>query len=146
MVVVATESHLVSLRQTLQAQGVDVATVVDEGRYIPLSVAETLSTFMIDGLPDRVGILRVVTDLIRTATKAVKRKHRSVSACGEYAPSLWGERSAEEAIQVEQLWDEIARTYGVDILCGYLSDSLHADKDTHTFQKIRAEHSGVYQE
>jgi hypothetical protein len=55
VVVVAIESHLVSLRQTLQARGADVATVVDEGRYIPLSVAETLSTFMVDGLPDRVA-------------------------------------------------------------------------------------------
>jgi DNA-binding NarL/FixJ family response regulator len=146
VVVVATESHLVSLRQTLQAQGVDVATVVDEGRYIPLSVAETLSTFMVDGLPDRVRFLRVAGDLIEIASKAVNGKHRGVSACGECAPTLLGERSVEAAIQVEQLWDEVARTYGVDILCGYSSGSFPGDKDSHVFQKIRAEHSGVYQE
>jgi CheY-like chemotaxis protein len=146
VVVVATELHLVSLRQTLRAQGVDVATVVDEGRYIPLSIAETLSTFMVDGLPDRVRFLKVAGDLIRTAAKAVNGKHRGVSACGECAPTLWGQSSAEAAIQVEQLWDEVARTYGVDILCGYSSGSFHGDKDSHIFQKIRAEHSGVYQE
>jgi DNA-binding NarL/FixJ family response regulator len=146
VVVVATELHLVSLRQTLQAQGVDVATVVDEGRYIPLSIAETLSTFMVDGLPDRVRFLKVAGDLIRTTAKAVNGKHRGVSACGECAPTLWGQSSAEAAIQVEQLWDEVARTYGVDILCGYSSGSFHGDKNSHIFQKIRAEHSGIYQE
>lgn len=146
VVVVVTESHHVRLRQTLQEQGVDVATVVDEGRYIPLSVAETLSTFMVDGLPNRVRFMRVAGDLIRTATKVVNGKHGGVSACGECAPTLWGERSAEAAIQVEQLWDEVARTYGVDILCGYLSGSFHGDEDSHIFQKIRAEHSDLYQQ
>ena len=145
VVVVATESHLVSLRRTLQAQGVDVAAVVEQGVYIALDVEEVLSTFMVNGLPDRVRFLRVASDLIRTATKAVNGKHRGVSACGECAPTLWGERSAEAAIQVEQLWDEVAKTYGVDILCGYSSGSFHGDKDSHVFQKIRAEHSGVYQ-
>jgi DNA-binding NarL/FixJ family response regulator len=145
VLVVATESHLVSLRQTLQAQGVHVATVVDEGRYIPLSVAETLSTFMVDGLPDRVRFLKVARDLMRTAAKAVNGKRRGVSACGECAPTLWGQRSAEAAIQVEQLWDEVARTYGVDILCGYSSGAFHGDKDSHIFQRIRAEHSSLYQ-
>jgi DNA-binding NarL/FixJ family response regulator len=146
VVVVATESHLVSLRQALQAQGVDVAAVVNEGRYIPLNVVETLATFMVDGLPDRVRFQRVASDLIRTATRAVNGKHRGVSACGECAPTLLGERSVAAAIQVEQLWDEVARTYGVDILCGYSSGSFDGDKDSHIFQKVRAEHSGVYQE
>jgi CheY-like chemotaxis protein len=146
VVVVATAPHLVSLQQTLQAQGVGLAAAVQRGVYVALDVEEVLSTFMVNGLPDRVRFLRVASDLIRTATKAVNGKHRGVSACGECAPTLWGERSAEAAIQVEQLWDEVAKTYGVDILCGYSSGSFHGDKDSHVFQKIRAEHSGVYQE
>jgi DNA-binding NarL/FixJ family response regulator len=146
VVVVATESHLVNLRRTLQAQGVDVPAAVEQEVYIALNVGEVLSTFMVGGLPDRVRFLSVASDLIRTATKAVNGKHRGVSACGECAPTLWGERSAEAAIQVEQLWDEVARTYGVDILCGYSSGSFHGDKDSYIFQKIRAEHSSVYDE
>lgn len=146
VVVVATESHLVSLRQTLQAQGVGLAAAVQQGVYIALDVEEVLSTFMINSLPDRVRFLRVASDLITTAAKAANGKHRGVSACGECAPTLWGEGSAEAAIQVEQLWDEVARTYGIDILCGYSSGSFHGDKDSHIFQKIRAKHSGFYQE
>jgi DNA-binding NarL/FixJ family response regulator len=146
VVVVATAPHLVSLQQTLQAQGVGLAAAVQRGVYVALDVEEVLSTFMVDGLPDRVRFLRVASDLIRTATKAVNGKPRCVSACGECAPTLWGERSPEAAIQVEQLWDEVARTRGVDILCGYSSGSFHGDKDSHIFQKIRAEHSGVYKE
>jgi len=145
VIAVATESHLVGLRQTLQAQGVDLATAIENGVYIPLDIAETLSTFMVDGLPNRDRFLKVASDLIRAAAKTVNGKNRGVSACGECAPTLWAKRSAEAAIQVEQLWDEVARTHGVDILCGYSSSGFHGDEDSLIFQRICAEHSAIHQ-
>src|ERR1700730_2338082 len=42
VVVVATASHLVSLRQTLQAQGIHLAAAVQQGVYIALDVEEVL--------------------------------------------------------------------------------------------------------
>jgi CheY-like chemotaxis protein len=145
-IVVATESHRVSLRKILQAHGVDVAIAVEEGRYIPLSVAETLSAFMVDGMPDPVRFAKVASDLISRAAKTVNGKHRRVSACGECAPSLWAKGMAEAAIRTEQLWDDVARTHGVDILCAYPVHSFHADENSKTFQRICAVHSTVYQD
>jgi hypothetical protein len=130
----------------LQAQGVHVATVVDEGRYIPLSVAETLSTFMVDDIPDPIRFAKVADDLIGKAAEVVNEKHRRVSACGECAPGLWARGMAEAAIRLEQLWDEVARTYGIDILCGYPVNSFHGDENKQIFQRVCAEHSTVYQD
>ena len=100
---VATESHRKSLLQRLQAQGVDVAAAIEQGRYIPLDVADTLSTFMVNDLPDPARFFRVVGDLIAAAAKAAKGKQSRVAICGECASILWAQGKADAAIQVEQL-------------------------------------------
>jgi CheY-like chemotaxis protein len=145
-IVVATESHRVSLREILQARGVDVATAVREGRYVPLSVAETLSAFMVGDMPDPIRFAKVARDLLSRAAKTVNGKPRRVSACGECAPSLWAKGMTEAAIRTEQLWDDVARTSGVDIFCGYPVNSFRGDENSKIFQRICKVHSTVYQD
>jgi CheY-like chemotaxis protein len=55
VIVVATESHQTSLLQRLQEHGVNIAATIERGRYVPLDVAETLSTFIVNDLPDPVN-------------------------------------------------------------------------------------------
>ena len=52
VIVVATESHQKSLLQRLQEHEVNITAAMEEGRYLPLDVAETLATFMVNELPD----------------------------------------------------------------------------------------------
>jgi hypothetical protein len=142
-IAVATEPHRESLLSQLQAEGLDMAAVIAEGRYIPLDAADTLSTFMVNGLPDPVRFLNVAGDLIVGAAKAVNGDSARVTACGECAPLLWAQGNVEAAIQLEHLWDEIARAQRVDILCGY-SLRIGSGMDSHTFERICAEHSAVH--
>jgi CheY-like chemotaxis protein len=143
-IVVATESHRDSLVERLKAQGLDMDAAIRQGTYIPLDVAKTLSTFMVGDMPDPDRFFEVVGDLIRTAAKAGKSAHPRIAACGECAPLLWAEGKADAAIRVEQLWDQIATTYEVDILCGYALSSFHGEEDEQVFQSICAEHSAVF--
>src|SRR5215469_3795215 len=53
-IVVATESHRKSLLSELQTAGLDMTAAIEESRYIPLDAADTLSTFMVNGMPDPV--------------------------------------------------------------------------------------------
>jgi hypothetical protein len=53
-------------------------------------------------------------------------------------------RIAEAAIQVEKLGNQLAKTYDVDILCGYSLGSVQGGMNRHIFQRIRAEHSAVH--
>jgi DNA-binding NarL/FixJ family response regulator len=144
VIVVATESHRGSLLPRLQAHGLDIGAAMEQGRYISLDAADTLSTFMVNDQPDPVRFLKVAGDLVVAAAKAAKGEHPRVAACGECAPFLWAQRNAEAAIRVEDLWNEIAKTYYVDILCGYPLGSFHAEQDSHIFQRICAEHSAVH--
>jgi len=143
VIVVATESHRKSLLQRLQAHGVDSAAAIEQGRYIPLDVAETLSTFMVNDLPDPVRFFKIAGDLIVEAAKAAKGKHPRVAACGECAPALWAQGKADAAIQLERLWDRIAKTHDVDILCGYVLNSFQHEQESHIYERICAEHSAV---
>ena len=143
-IVVATESHRDRLLPRLQAAGLDIAAAVVQGCYISLNAADTLSTFMVNDLPDPLRFFKVVGDLILSAANAAKGEHPRVAACGECAPLLWAQGKAEAAIRVEQLWDQIAKTYDIDILCAYPSRSFHREEDSQIFQRICAEHSAVY--
>ena len=144
VIVVATESHRQSLLPRLQAYGLDIGAAIEQGRYISSDAAETLSTFMVNDLPDPAKFAKVVGDRIVKAAKAVTVKNARVAACGECAPLLWAQGNAEAAIRLEHLWDEIAKSNGVDILCGYSLGSVQGGMDSRVFQQICAEHSAVY--
>jgi DNA-binding NarL/FixJ family response regulator len=141
VIIVATESHRDSLFLRLQADDLDIGAALEQGRYISLDAAETLSTFMVNGLPDPARFLKVTSDLIVEAAKAVKGEQARVSACGECAPLLWAQGKADAAIRLEHLWDEIAKSYGVDVLCGYPLASFQGGFGSYIFDKICAEHS-----
>ncbi len=109
VVVVATQSHRDALFQRLLADGLDVTAAVDQGRYIPLDVADTLATFMVNDVPDPVQFREVTSALLAAAKNAARGKQPHVAACGECAPLLWRRGMADAAVRLEGLWDEIAK-------------------------------------
>ena len=144
VIVVATESHRDGLLPRLQAHGLDIGAAIEQDRYISLDAAETLSTFMVNDQPDPVRFLKVAGDLIVEAAKAVKGEYARVAACGECAPLLWAQGNAEAAIRLEHLWDDIAKTYGVAVLCGYPLGSFQGGMGSHIFDKLCAVHSAFH--
>ena len=143
-IVVATELHRENLLFELQSEGLDIDAAIKEGRYIPLDAADTLSMFMINGMPDPVKFLELLGDLIVTATEAAKGEHPSVSIFGECVHLLWTEGNPEAAIQMEKLGNKLTKIHAVDILCGYSLANGVSEMDSHTFEQICAEHSVVH--
>ncbi len=142
-IVVATKSHLDALALRLKTQGLDVDGATQRGTFIQMDVAKTLSTFMINDMPDVARFFGAVRGLIEAAAKAAKPEHRVV-ACGECSPLLWMQGKPDAAIRLEQLWDNVGKTFEMDILCGYALSSFHGEEDQHVFRSICAEHSAVY--
>jgi DNA-binding NarL/FixJ family response regulator len=142
--VVATESHRANLFERLKAEGLDVEAEIKLGRYIPLDVAKTLSTFMVNGMPDWERFFEVVGGLVSGAAKAGKGEHSRVAMWGECGPLLWAEGKVDAAIRLEQLLNQLATIYDFDLLCAYALSSFHGEKDERVFQSICAEHSAVY--
>jgi len=144
VIAVATESHCDSLLLRLQAHGLNIGSAIEQGRYIPLDAAETVSTFMVNDLPDPGKFSKITGDLIAEAAKAAKVEPARVAACGECAPLLWAQGKAEAAIRLEHLWDEIAKSHGLDVLCAYPLGSFQGGVGSGTFERICAEHTAVY--
>jgi len=140
-IVVATESHRDSLLSRLQAQDVNIRAAIEQGRYIPLDAADTLSALMLNDMPDPLRFLKLMGSFIETASKAARGAR--VSICGECVHLLWTQGKAEAAIQFEKLANQLANKYDVDILCGYSLGCSQGAMDSHIFQRICAEHSAV---
>ena len=142
-IVVATESHQDGLLARLQEYGLDVGAAIEQGRYIALDVADALSTFMIDGMPDPARFLNFFGNLIVTAAHAAKGEQARAAVFGEGVHLLWAQGNAEAAIRLERLTNQIAKTYDVDILCGYVMKSFQPEPEGQIYERICAEHSAV---
>jgi DNA-binding NarL/FixJ family response regulator len=143
VIVLATESHRNSLLLRLQAGDLDVAAAIEQGRYISLDAAGSLSALMVNDRFDRARFLKFTGELVARAARAVKQEHGRVAACGEGAPLLWAQGNPEAALQFERLWDEFARSHDIDTLCGYVLNSFQREKESHIYERICAEHSAV---
>ena len=119
VVLIAEAPNRDAVYRTLQSRGVDMTRAAADGGSMSLDVAETLATFMVDGRLDEARFWRSVTDVVATALKASTRNDPHVVACGECAPVLWRNGQAAAALRLEQLWDDLANTQNVDIMCGY---------------------------
>jgi DNA-binding NarL/FixJ family response regulator len=144
VIVVVTDSHRVSLIPRLEADGVNVARAIEQGRYIPLDAADTLSRLTVNDIPDPARCTKVVGDLIMGAARGVRGANGRVVVCGEIAPTLLSNGNGEGAIKLERLWNEITRGYGLHTLCGYLSSAFPHHEADPVFHRICAEHSAVY--
>lgn len=109
--------HVDGLRRDMQAAGVDLDLAALEHRYVPLTISELLADVMVNGYPDPMRFFSVAENLLDDLAR--RAGNRTVAACGECAPTLWAQGHREAAIQLEQLWDEVAMSRRMDILCVY---------------------------
>jgi DNA-binding NarL/FixJ family response regulator len=144
-IVAATESHRESLLPRLQAYGSDIGAAIEQGRYIALDAADTLSALMIDDMPDAVRFFELLGNLIVTAAGAATKGEQSrVAIFGECVHLWWAQGNTEATIQFEELGNQLVKAHAIDILCGYSLGSVRDGMDGHVFQRICAEHSAVY--
>lgn len=143
-IVVATELHREGLLPQLRAEGLDIDSAIEQGRYLALDAADMLSKFMVDGMPDPVRFMEGFGNLIQATAEAAKREHPRVAVFGEGVNLVWSQHNPEGAIQIEKLSNRLTNSYDVDILCGYARGRFLDGMDNHTFQRICAQHSAVH--
>lgn len=143
-VVVATEAHRESLVARLRTDGVDIDAAIRQGRYVAVDAAETVGSYMANGMPDPVLFMKGFCSLIDRAAKGVKGGHPRVAVFGESVDLLCGQGNLEAALQVERLGNQLTNLYDVDILCGYSTASVQGGMHSPAFQRICAEHSAAY--
>jgi len=142
-IIIATSAHIDGLARKLKSQGIDVARAKAESRYIALEASDVLSKFMVNGLPDRALFSDAIGQVIGRATAASLDENRRVVAFGEMVALLWAEGKCEAAMQLEKLWNELAKTYSFSLHCAYPMQGFSRQEMDDSVRKICAEHSGV---
>lgn len=138
-VVIATESHTLSILEHLQARFIDVDRARHIGDLIILDAHNTLATFMKGDEPEPVCFKRHVGDVITQALGG--RVRTPVRAYGEMVDVLWKQEKPEAAIKLEILWNELASTHAFSLLCGYSMGNFY--KQTQQYEAVCAQHTHV---
>jgi hypothetical protein len=144
VIVVATKSHRDNLLLRLRVECEEIDRAIQQGACISLDAADTLSTIMVNDLPDPVRFFEGFSGLIESASNAAKAEHPRVAFCGEGVGLLWAEGKTGAAIRIEQLANDLAKTRELDILCAYPLGKIHGWEDEREFQSICAQPSAVY--
>lgn len=140
-IVLASDSCREKLRDILRARGMDVDRAAGNGSYVALDVSESLSRVMVDGWPDEARFWEATFPLLLATANATTR--RRMIACGECAPTLCALGKPDAAIRLEQLWDDAARTFDLDIFCGYPSKLTVQSGGNDVFERLCALHTAV---
>jgi DNA-binding NarL/FixJ family response regulator len=143
VIVIVSEPHRAGLIQRLKACGVDAESMTERQRLFLMDAEKTLSTFMVNDMPDPALCARTVVDVIAGAAKHAEGKYARVAICGECAPTLLAAGKAEAAVRVEHLWDVLTEGYETDTLCGYVWSAIPREQRSLVVTRICAEHSAV---
>jgi PAS domain S-box-containing protein len=142
-IVIARKAIRDGLTQRLKARGFDVAQAANQDRYIALDAAEVLSKFMGNDLPDPERFSNTIETFLVRAKAAAEGENPRVVAFGEMVALLWAEGRTEAAIRLEQLWNDLAKTYSFNLWCGYPLAGFSKQEDGEAFVRICEEHSAV---
>ncbi len=151
-IIVATKAHRDGLCQQLESRGLDVASVIENGRYIALDANETMAEIMVDGWPDEALFDNRIGGLITRARAAAERSRQTrnslmveprVVVFGEMVALLWADGKHPSAIRLEQLWNDLGKTHSFSLRCAYPMGGFHRQEHSEPFLKICAEHSAV---
>ena len=140
---IMTSSHLGALERRLLAQGVCVSEAAQNGKLCMLDADQALSGFMDSDGPSRERFLLQFGNVLRKVQAAAVAKHSPVVVFGEMVAVLWEQKKYEAAIQLEQLWNELATTCSFYLCCAYPARAFRESLTDGTYAKICAQHSGV---
>src|SRR4030095_8132031 len=119
VIALVTEAHDESLQCRLQASHVDLDLAIRQERYVSVNINELLAKVMVNGWPDPTRFLNAAADLVTEAARRATGQHAEVAAVGECSSTVWARGDVEAAVRLEHLWDEVAKSRAMDIMCAY---------------------------
>jgi signal transduction histidine kinase len=137
-VLIATEKHRREFCARLGSHGVDVERRQRAGQITLLDARETLERFTIGGTPEWDSFSREVGGVLR---KARNGSPGPVRAFGEMVDLLWKDGKPEEAIRLEEFWNDLAHLHPFALLCAYPLDNFGDPAYGPAFERICRAHT-----
>ncbi|HWU89316.1 MAG TPA: PAS domain S-box protein [Kofleriaceae bacterium] len=120
--VIATEAHRDGLAQQLRARGLDVARAEADHRLVMLDARRTLDACMEGDHPHPERFREVVGGVLASISSATSAQR--IRAFGEMVDLLWRDGRSEDALKLEELWNDLATRHSFSLLCAYGLDAF----------------------
>ncbi|MEZ0373971.1 MAG: MEDS domain-containing protein [Candidatus Sericytochromatia bacterium] len=140
VIVVATASHRQAIQAHLRSQAVGLDAAILQGQCLFLDAAETLASFMVNGWPDARLFNKVVGEQVARFAKS----WQGLKAFGEMVALLCEEGNFEAALELEELWNDLALVREFSLLCAYPLQAFQSQRDSAFFTSICNEHARVF--
>ena len=139
-ILVASKSHRQALVKKLRACGNDVIASLEDGRCVILDASDTLAKFMDGDTPNAQKFVSVLGPLIKSAQ--LKSGGKNVAVFGEMVAVLWAKKKYGAALQLEELWNDLAKTHSFYLRCAYRATSFQ-DEHSELYESVCSKHSAV---
>ncbi len=133
--VIATPEHRALFAGRLERNG-----AIANDRLILLDARDTLQQFMVRDWPDEARFFALLGDVIVHAAQGGARK---LHAFGEMVALLCADGKPQAALQLEHLWNKLARLHAFSLLCAYPVAAFSAEEHAPMFDAICSAHSHV---
>ena len=104
----------------------DAAATAD-GRYVALDAQKTLAQLLVDDHLSPTIFVTLIGDTIVRARG--EDGGRRVRAFGEMVALLWSAGRQEDALELEELWNDLARSISFALICAYPARSITGGDD-----------------
>jgi MEDS: MEthanogen/methylotroph, DcmR Sensory domain len=123
--VIAMPEHAQGIIAELRAREVDVNHLRAVSDLVVLDAAAVLAEFMVDGAPDPEKFRAAAMAAIDRARRG--RAGRTIRAYSEMVDLLWKQGKDAASIQLEILWNRLARNSELSLMCGFATGSFYKD-------------------
>jgi len=139
VVLIATREHGAMVEADLQRHGIAIDDLKISGELVILDAREVLGAFLVDRALDPELFRRIVGGMLERAGG----RRRVVRAYGEMVDVLWKANNPKAALQLEQLWNDLASSYHFALLCGYAIGNFMSPVHVAAFEDICGVHHHV---
>jgi signal transduction histidine kinase len=139
--VVATAEHRAAFAARLARLGLGVEEAQARGQLVWLDAREMLAKFLVEDMPDWTlfsGLFGGVIDESRRRDPLA-----GVRAYGEMVDVLWREGNKQAALQLEGMWNELASSRSLSLLCAYVMGNFYRSGDAQSFREVCRAHAQV---
>ncbi|MCU1247670.1 MAG: hypothetical protein JWQ49_699 [Edaphobacter sp.] len=142
-IIIATPEHRQELAERLKARGLDLEITANLGSYCALDAAEALSAFMVQGLANAALFRSFMGYILSSIKPTAEGKLPRIVLFGEMVALLWADGNFDAALQLERLWNDLARSHSFQLYCAYPMKVFSQEGQNQAFLDLCAEHTRV---
>ena len=138
-IVIATPSHRLAFAAQLAADGLDPDRASHEGLLAFRDAEETLSRFMVRGLPDWSRFQAEIEAGIGIVKARIGNAR--IRAYGEMVDLLWNAGQSRAAARLEEFWNRLIEAHGFSLYCVYQIDVFGKDFHASVLDSVLCSHT-----